>query len=45
MKSLYEKINQSRQESMKIMEVISKDQKERVEKYEEEKKKMSGKKN
>ena len=38
MKSLYEKINESRQESLKIMEGIRKDQKERIEKYEEEKK-------
>ena len=36
MKSLYEKINESRQESLKIMEGIRKDQKERIEKYEEE---------
>ena len=44
MKSLYEKINESRQESLKIMEGIRKDQKERIEKYEEEKKENERKK-
>ena len=44
MKFLYEKINESRQESMKIMEGILKDQKERIEKYEEEKKENERKK-
>ena len=44
MKSLYEKINESRQESIKIMEGIRKAQKERIEKYEEEKKENERKK-